>query len=88
MKADTVESFSNGKIVNDPAGAQTFRHMANRYMNINDIPVVPRMLDQPIRFRFGIGTVKHCEMKQGTQSPERSKDGKWILYPGEYVLEL
>jgi hypothetical protein len=80
--------FANEKIVNDPAGGQTFRHMANRYMNIDDIPVVSRLLDQPIRFKFKIGKTANCEMEQGTRPPRSVGDGAWELYPGHYVLEV
>ncbi|MDR2117068.1 MAG: hypothetical protein LBP87_11880 [Planctomycetaceae bacterium] len=80
--------FANEKIVNDPAGVQTFRSMANRYMNINDMPVVSRLLDQPIQFKFNIGNVTKYSMEKGTISPKSLGEGKWELYAGEYILEL
>lgn len=80
--------FANEKIMNDPAGAQTFRHMANRYMNINDIPVVSRLLDEPIRFNFKIGKVVNCETEQETRPPRPVGNGIWELFPGRYILEL
>jgi hypothetical protein len=80
--------FANEKIVNDPAGVQTFRSMANRYMNIDDMPVVSRLLDQPIQFKFNIGNVTKYSMEKNTIPPKSLGEGKWELYAGEYVLEL
>jgi hypothetical protein len=84
----TLRLFANEKIVNDPAGAQTFRQMANRYMNIDDMPVVSRLLDQPIRFKFKIGKTTKYEPESATQPPKALDNGFWELRSGKYVIEL
>ena len=80
--------FANEKIVNDPAGIKKFRSMANRYMNTDEIPVVSRLFYQPVLFQFKIGKTTKCVAKSGIRSPKLLDDGKWELYPGEYILEL
>lgn len=80
--------FADQMIVNDPAGIKKFRSMANRYMNINEIPVVSRLFDKPVRFQFKIGKIIRCEAKNEARSPKLIEEGKWELYPGEYFLEL
>jgi hypothetical protein len=80
--------FANEKIVNDPAGTRKFRGMANRYMNTDEIPVVSRLYYQPLQFQFKIGRTTKYEAKSESHSPQLLDDGKWELYPGEYILEL
>ncbi len=80
--------FPNERIVNDPAGTKKFRSMANRYMNVDEIPVVSRLLYQPVQFQFKIGKIIKCKAKSGTRSPKLLDEGKWELYPGEYIFEL
>ena len=46
--------FADQKYVNDPSGARTFRSMANRYMNIDNLPVVSRLIERPIAFSLKI----------------------------------
>ena len=90
----TLHLFANERIVNDPAGSQMYLArrgtggMANRYMNIDDMPVVSRLLDQPIRFKFKIGKVTQCEADPATRPPKSLNDGFWELDPGQYVLTL
>jgi len=80
--------FSNQKYVNDPAGAKTFRNMANRYMNIDTLPVVSRLLEQPIHFSFKLGKVVQCERLKGAAAPVLKPDGELALLAGEYRLTV
>ena len=80
--------FANQKYVNDPAGAKTFRPMANRYMNIDNLPVVSRLLEQPVRFTFKLGKVARCERLAGAKEPELKPGGDLTLHAGEYLLAV
>ena len=75
--------FPNQKYVNDPSGEILFSSMANRYMDINKIPVVSRLMDTPQSFLFRIGKTIKCE------PAPMSQDGNVLtLRPGEYVLTV
>jgi len=80
--------FANQKYVNDPAGARTFRNMANCYMNIDNLPVVSRLLEQPIAFRLKLGKVVQCERLKGDITPTVQADGTLTLSAGEYLLTV
>ena len=86
--------FANEKIVNDPAGSQMYLSrrgtggMANRYMNIDDMPVVSRLLDQPVRFKFKVGKVTKFEPVGETRPPRPLDNGFREMYPGTYIIEL
>ena len=80
--------FADQKYVNDPSGAQTFRNMANRYMNIDNLPVVSRLVEQPIAFLFKLGKVTQCLPAKGGQGPQVSATGALTLAAGEYLLTL
>ncbi|HNX35018.1 MAG TPA: cellulase family glycosylhydrolase [Kiritimatiellia bacterium] len=80
--------FANQKYVNDPAGAKTFRAMANRYMNIDNLPVVSRLIEQPVAFRFKLGKVVRCERVRGEKAPELKPNGDLTLCAGEYLLTV
>jgi len=80
--------FADQKYVNDPSGARTFRHMANRYMNIDNMPVVSRLIERPITFDFKLGRVTRCERLSGEREPVLSPDGILTLLAGEYRLTV
>ena len=78
--------FADQKYVNDPSGAQTFRSMANRYMNIDNLPVVSRLIERPIAFSLKIGKVIGCERLSGSREASLKPDGGLLLHAGEYRL--
>ncbi len=80
--------FPNQKYVNDPSGARTFRNMANRYMNIDNIPVDSRLLEAPIEFTFKLGKVVQCVRIKGEKIPVIKPDGGLTLSGGEYLLTV
>ena len=83
--------FPNQSYVNDPSGAKTFRHMANRYMNINNIPVVSRLSAVPVEFELkpGVGQITAIEpVFNSTPAPQKVRDGVWRISPGEYRLSV
>jgi len=80
--------FADQKYVNDPSGAQTFRSMANRYMNIDNLPVVSRLIERPIAFSLKIGKVIGCERLSGAREMSLKPDGGLLLQAGEYRLVL
>jgi len=80
--------FADQKYVNDPNGPQTFRSMANRYMNIDNIPVVSRLIERPIAFAFKLGRVTRCERLSGEREPVLSPSGTLTLLAGEYRLTI
>ncbi len=80
--------FADQKYVNDPAGAKTFRHMANRYMNIDNLPVVSRLIERPVSFTLKLGKVIGCEHLSGSRDMSLKPDGGLLLQAGEYRLTL
>lgn len=81
--------YANQKYLRDPTGSKTFQHMANRYMDIDDMPVVSRLLAEPVSFQLKIGNVIQCVPTDGNQKPvQQNAPGKWNLYPGDYRLTL
>jgi hypothetical protein len=54
--------------------------MANRYMNIDNLPVVSRLVEQPVAFRLKLGKVVRCERLKGEREPAMSADGRsrWL----------
>ncbi len=80
--------FADQKYVNDPSGAKTFRHMANRYMNIDNLPVVSRLIVKPVSFSLKLGKVVGCERLSGSHEISLKPDGGLRLYAGEYRLAL
>jgi len=87
----TLNLFPNQNYVNDPSGAKTFRHMANRYMNINNMPVVSRLSEVPVEFELkpGVGRIVAIEpVFNSTPAPQKVRDGVWRVYPGEYRLSV
>ena len=80
--------FADQKYVNDPAGAKTFRHMANRYMNIDNLPVVSRLIERPVSFALKLGKVIGCERLSGSREISLKPDGSLVLPAGEYRLTL
>ena len=81
-----LDIFADEKLVNDPAGVQTFRGMANRYMDINSLPVVSRLLDRPISFRLKSEKITECRPLDRNQPSVTVKNDKLILSPGRYIL--
>jgi hypothetical protein len=80
--------FANHKYVNDPNGAKTFRHMANRYMNIDNMPVVSRLLERAVVFNFKLGRVVNCVPVPGGRTATLKPDGELTLFAGEYLLTI
>ncbi|MDO4576380.1 MAG: cellulase family glycosylhydrolase [Planctomycetia bacterium] len=78
----------NQKYVSDPTGSKTFQHMANRYMNIDKMPVVSRLLEKPIRFRWKLGKITQCDPIHADHAPKQNPDGSLTLFAGEYRLTV
>ena len=80
--------FPNEKLVNDPFRGRSFRTMANRYINVNEWPVVSRLIEGPRRFAFhlgGQGALVCVRHGQGEPVPAAA-DGSFLLTPGTYDL--
>lgn len=78
----------NQKFVNDPFRGRSFRTMANRYININEWPVVSRLHEEPRRFALhlgGNGTLV-CTRKGLAEAESAAADGSFLLSPGIYDL--
>lgn len=83
-----VTVFPNERLVNDPFRGRSFRPMANRYINVNEWPVVSRLQLQPRRFVFHLGnagslTCTPCDADDASPIPAAS-DGSFSLTPGKY----
>ena len=82
--------FPNERLVNDPFRGRSFRPMANRYINVNEWPVVSRLQEGPRRFVFHLGgagslSCTSCDAKDASLIPAAS-DGSFSLAPGTYHL--
>lgn len=79
--------FPNQRFVNDPFRGRSFRTMANRYINVNEWPVVSRLIDEPRRFVFHLGKGKLICTRRGETEPElAAADGSFLLAAGCYEL--
>jgi len=80
--------FPNQRLVNDPFRGRSFRSMANRYINVNEWPVVSRLIEGPRRFAFRLGgNGKLVCTRRGQSEPVPSAaDGSFLLAPGTYEL--
>lgn len=80
--------FPNQRLVNDPFRGRSFRPMANRYMNVNEWPVVSRLLEGPRRFTFRLGdkgkTV--CRLRGQGDPVQAASEGSFLLPPGTYEI--
>ena len=85
-----VTVFPNERLVNDPFRGRSFRPMANRYINVNEWPVISRLQLQPRRFVFHLGNAGSlrctpCDADDASPIPAAS-DGSFSLAPGKYHL--
>ena len=80
--------FPNERMVNDPFRGRSFRSMANRYINVNEWPVVSRLLEEPRRFAFHLGgpATPVCTRRGETVPVPAAADGSFLLAPGTYEL--
>ncbi len=78
----------NERLVNDPFRGRSFRPMANRYINVNEWPVVSRLIESPRRFTFRLDGVKNlvCTRQDGKERVPLADDGSFLLAPGTYTL--
>ncbi len=80
--------FPNERMVNDPFRGRSFRTMANRYINVNEWPVVSRLIEEPRRFVFRLGGKGSlvCTRRGQTGPEPAAADGSFQLVPGIYDL--
>ncbi|MCX7010614.1 MAG: hypothetical protein NTY53_25780, partial [Kiritimatiellaeota bacterium] len=79
--------FPNERMVNDPFRGRSFRSMANRYINVNEWPVVSRLLEEQRRFAFHLGEKALVCTRRGETAPvSTAADGSFLLAPGTYDL--
>ena len=80
--------FPNERMVNDPFRGRSFRSMANRYINVNEWPVVSRLLEEPRRFAFHLGgqALPVCTRRGQAEPVPAAADGSFLLAPGTYEL--
>ncbi len=85
-----LEVFPNQVMVNDPFRGRAFRSMANRYINVNEWPVVSRLQEESRRFLFQLPGQGRWTCTQRTiDGPEQvpaASDGSFSLKPGRYTL--
>ena len=80
--------FPNQRFVNDPFRGRSFRPMANRYINVNEWPVVSRLIEGPRRFAFHLGGKGNlvCTQSGQNDSVPAAADGSFLLVPGTYEI--
>ena len=82
--------FPNERLVNDPFRGRSFRPMANRYINVNEWPVVSRLQQGPRRFVFHLGGTAPLSCTPSDAQDARrilpASDGSFSLQSGTYHL--
>lgn len=80
--------FPSQRFVNDPFRGRAFRPMANRYINVNEWPVVSRLIEEPRRFEFRLGGKSKlvCVRRGQTEPQPAAADGSFLFSPGTYDL--
>ena len=74
-------------MVNDRFRGRSFRTQANRYINVNEWPVVSRLIEGPRRFVFRLDGAKDlvCTARGGEAMPS-ADDESFLLAAGTYTL--
>lgn len=78
------------KTVADPLRGRSYKAMANRYMDVNVVPPVSRLLDQEWNFRLTHPALPRftCHrLKDGVEIPIPVKDGAFAVRAGTYFLK-